>query len=256
MEHSINGEKKLVGPVISNLPLAIIVVNKDRRVMLSNKAAEFISGKTEGEMFNLRGGDVLGCAYANDDINGCGYGSECQGCQIRRAVLDAFKEKTNKTLLDANLILQEYGKRYLKISATYLDIESIERDLIDLERRRSRGRRQSDIDKELVIVSIEDVTEFKKKEKLEAVIETVGAACHELNNPLQGLVGYLQLIELKIINNNIDRDKILKYINETNVIIDRMKSVVANLMELKEYHTKPYLDGKILDVEKSNGVDS
>ena len=238
----------LVKPVISNLPLAIIVVNKDRRVMLSNKAAQFISGKTEGEMFNLRGGDVLGCIHANDDPRGCGYGEACDGCEIRDAVLDAFKEKTSKNLLETNLVLKEFGKRDLKVTATYINIDKIKREVVELERRKNLGRRQSDLDKELVIVSVEDVTEFKQKEKLAAVVETVGAACHELNNPLQSVIGNLDLLKMRIANKELTEEKLLESINRIYKSSTRMGSIVSKLMDLKQYKTKEYLNSRILDI--------
>ena len=246
-----NEQDVLVRPVISNLPVAIIVVNKDRRVMLSNKAAELISGKTEGQMFNLRGGDVLGCIYANDK-NGCGYAEACQGCQIRDAVVNAFKEKTSRTVLDTNLILKEYGKRDLKVSATYINIEDIQREIVEHERRRTPGRRKSDIDKELVIVAVEDVTEFRKKERLEAAMETVGAACHGMNNPLQSITGNLDLMKIEMCNCQ-DPSKILTMIDNMNRATDRLKEIAKQLLNLKEYQTVDYPGGtKILDVEKSS----
>jgi nitrogen fixation/metabolism regulation signal transduction histidine kinase len=240
----------IVKPVITNLPVAIIVVNKDRRVMLSNKAAEFISGKTEGQMFNLRGGDVLGCIYAECHKDGCGYSKECDGCQVRTAVLDAFREKTSKTLLDTNMVLKEIGKRDLKVSATYINIDDMHKQVIESERRKSLGRRQSDFDKELVIVSVEDVTEFKRREKLAAVMETVGAACHEMNNPLQAITGNIDLIRMDI-KGDLNPDKITRMIDKIEDAAQRLNKITVQLMNLKAYETKSYLSGKILDVEKS-----
>ena len=242
----------IVRPVISNLPVAIIVVNKDRRVMLSNKAAELISGKTEGQMFNLRGGDVLGCIYAQGDEKGCGYAEECQGCQIREAVVGAFREKTSKTLLDTNLILKEFGKRDLKVSATYINIEDIQKEIVEIERRRSPGRRRSDVDKELVIVAVEDVTEFRRKERLEAAIETVGAACHEMNNPLQSVISHLELIQMDIEKDSVDKENLTEKLKGMSSSLERLSETVNMLLNLKVYETKPYVDGKsILDVDKS-----
>lgn len=246
-----NEQDVLVRPVISNLPVAIIVVNKDRRVMLSNKAAELISGKTEGQMFNLRGGDVLGCIYANGE-NGCGYSEACEGCQIRDAVVNAFKEKSSKTVLDTNLILKEYGKRDLKVSATYINIEDIEKEIVLKERRKTPGRRRSDIDKELVIVAVEDVTEFRRKERLEAAMETVGAACHGMNNPLQSITGNLDLMRMEI-ETCQDPDKLVRMLDKMDKAADRLKDIAKQLLNLNQYETVDYPGGsRILDVEKSS----
>ncbi len=254
MTDDISTEESLVKPVISNLPVAIIVVNKDRRVMLSNKAAEQISGRTEGQMFNLRGGDVLGCIHA-DCEKGCGYSERCQGCEIRQAVLDAFKDKSSKTLTDTNLILKEFGKRDLKISATYINIEEIQREIVEIERRKTPGRRQSDIDKELVIVAVEDVTEFKRRERLIAAMETVGAACHEMNNPLQSMTGSLDLMymDLKKGLEHTDPEKHKNMLDNMERSIQRLNDIITKLQNLKVYESKKYPGGSsILDVDKSS----
>ena len=238
----------LVKPVISNLPLAIIVVNKDRRVKLANKAAKIISGKSRSEMLNLRGGEILGCIYADNDKGGCGYGEKCEICEIRNTVITAFEQQTSKTLSDTNLILKDIGKRDLKISATYINLDTIQQEIIESERRENTGRRQSDLDKELVILSIEDITEFKQKEKLATVVETVGAACHELNNPLQSVVGNLDLIRMKLDKHELTDENLLKSINTIYSASTRMTDIISRLMNLKEYKTKDYLKDKILDV--------
>ena len=250
-----SNDDTLVKPVISNLPVAIIVVDRDRRVMLSNKAAELISGKTEGEMFNLRGGDVLGCVYADASKEGCGYSKICEGCKIRNAVLEAFEKKTNNTSLETKLVLQEFGERDLKVSATYINIDTIKQEIIEEERRKRVGRRISDKTKELVIVSVEDVTEFKKKERLAAAMETIGAACHELNNPLQSVTGNIDLMRMELNDKDFDKDSINRMIDKIDTASKRIGDIVSKLINLKVYETKKYLNSEILDVEKSTKIE-
>ena len=47
--------------VIDNLPSAVIVVDRDRRVLLANRQAVVLAHKSKEEFFGLRGGEAFGC---------------------------------------------------------------------------------------------------------------------------------------------------------------------------------------------------
>jgi PAS domain S-box-containing protein len=101
-----------------------------------------------------------------------------------------------------------------------------------------------------------DVTEHKQAEneklqgeKLQAAIETAGAACHELNQPLQTILG---LTELALQDLPIDDPQ--RSVFETILSqAEKMGEVTGRLNRLTHYRTKPYLDKRrILDIKKSS----
>lgn len=101
------------------------------------------------------------------------------------------------------------------------------------------------------VLIIEDVTDFKAKEKLEAVVETIGATCHEMNNPLQAVIGNLDLMRMRLDMDNFDKDKFLSMIGKAGEASGRITDIIEKLMNLKTYQTKKYLSSSILDVENS-----
>ncbi len=78
--------------VIDNLPCAIIVVNKDRRVLLGNKMAEIFANKTKVEFFGLSGGEAFGCVNSKTNPKGCGFAPACEFCTLMNTVYSNIKK--------------------------------------------------------------------------------------------------------------------------------------------------------------------
>ncbi len=98
-----------------------------------------------------------------------------------------------------------------------------------------------------------DITERKQaeeerlqREKIQAVLETAGAACHELNQPLQAISGYSTLLSMELSEKNPLYGKVRKIKEE----IDRMGEITAKLMGITRYETKVYSgEKKIIDLD-------
>jgi signal transduction histidine kinase len=105
-----------------------------------------------------------------------------------------------------------------------------------------------------LIESFVDLTQLKrleaehiKREKLQAAFEIAGAVCHEMNQPLQAIVGQSELL---IENGNLD----VATLNKIKLIkdqADRMGAVTRKLTRITRYETKEYLDCKIIDLDRS-----
>ena len=116
-----------------------------------------------------------------------------------------------------------------------------------------------DVDgEEWLIESISDITELKRaelerleKEKLQALVETAGAVCHEMNQPLMGISGYGELALMELDAGHPVRPEIEKVLEQ----VGRMTEITRKLMRITNYRTKAYLSGKILDIDSSTQVD-
>jgi len=103
---------------------------------------------------------------------------------------------------------------------------------------------------------IRDISDRKKaekerlqKEKLEGVLEMAGAACHELNQPLQIISGYYKLL-IKDIPDDHSLNANVKIIQEQ---IYKMGEITKKIMKITKYETKPYTHGSIIiDIDKSS----
>ena len=90
--------------------------------------------------------------------------------------------------------------------------------------------------------------EKRHREKLEGVLEMAGTICHELNQPIQIVSGYVDLLSMDISEDSQTGKKL----DEMKGQINRMGIVTKKLMSLKDYTTRDYIGiGKIIDIEKS-----
>ncbi|MBF0118398.1 MAG: response regulator [Desulfobacterales bacterium] len=109
-------------------------------------------------------------------------------------------------------------------------------------------------EKKAYLLSIRDITKRKEleervieEEQLRVLIETTGAICHELHQPMQAILGYCDLLMLKM-KDEQNFTTIQKISNQ----IQRMSNITKKLSQITRYKTKNYLgDKKIIDIENS-----
>lgn len=104
-----------------------------------------------------------------------------------------------------------------------------------------------------------DITDKKRadqerlqREKLQGVLEMAGAVCHELNQPIQAISGYSELMLMDLQEESPLYEKI-KAINEQ---VNKMGDITRKLMEITRYETEDYIGGtKIIDIDKASKKD-
>jgi len=74
-----------------------------------------------------------------------------------------------------------------------------------------------------------------------------GAVCHELNQPMQAVLGYSEIIMKDLEDDSPLYDKIKNIAQE----IDRMGAMTNKIMRIAQYETKDYLKSKIIDIDKA-----
>jgi len=91
--------------------------------------------------------------------------------------------------------------------------------------------------------------ESREREKLQGVLEMAGAVCHELNQPLQSVSGFSEmlLMDLESGDRNYETLKTIKS------GIDRIGELTRKIMNISRYQSKPYLSrSKIIDIEEAS----
>ena len=89
----------------------------------------------------------------------------------------------------------------------------------------------------------------KQKERLQIIVETAGAVCHELNQPLMAISGYSELMLMMLSEEDPVYDKNLKILEQVN----RMGKITGKLMGITKYRTKSFgRGGKIIDIDKAS----
>jgi PAS domain S-box-containing protein len=90
-----------------------------------------------------------------------------------------------------------------------------------------------------------------RKEKLEGVLETAGAVCHEFNQPLQALSGYTELLDMQLAGREAHG-----FIEKLTIQIERMRDITDHLQGITRYETTEYAGNtKIIDLYKASEKD-
>ena len=87
------------------------------------------------------------------------------------------------------------------------------------------------------------------RERLEGVLETAGGVCHEFNQPLQALSGFLEILAVKVAFSDEAASVVEKALTQVN----RMGTITDKLQGITRYETMNYgKNAKIIDIHKSS----
>ncbi len=92
------------------------------------------------------------------------------------------------------------------------------------------------------------LNEMREREKLQGVLEMAGAVCHELNQPLQSVSGFSEML-LMDLEKTDPKYETLRTIKKE---IDRIGELTRRIMKITRYQAKPYLKGRIVDIHQAS----
>jgi phosphoserine phosphatase RsbU/P len=92
-------------------------------------------------------------------------------------------------------------------------------------------------------------TKLREKEKLQGALEMAGAVCHELNQPLQAVSGYAELLLM----NSREKDSSYHLLKNIKLGVERMGLLTQKIMGVSTYRTKDYTSqkNKIIDIDNA-----
>ncbi len=91
-----------------------------------------------------------------------------------------------------------------------------------------------------------------QQEKLQGVLEMAGAVCHELNQPLQTVMGFSELLLMDLKTDDPNYQRITTIMAE----IARIGELTGKIMTITHYQSKPYLKSKIVDIDQASKHES
>lgn len=199
--------------ILDKMSEGIIEINSERRIVFANPA---ILSMIDIPEENLLGSHFVDLFSGDEHLR-----------------VSDLMEKTDKR-----------SKRITEDSPLRLNKHYITLDVLSL-----------DEDESVLLIVLRDVTEHKqaesvllKSQKLQGVLEMAEAICYELNEPIQAILGYSDLLLLEMANDNPFYDKIRK-VNEQ---VQKLGSITYKLSCITKYETTDHLNGKIIDIDKSS----
>ena len=94
--------------------------------------------------------------------------------------------------------------------------------------------------------------ERAQREKFQGVLETAGGVCHEMNQPLQVISGYAEIM----MNETPPEHKMFRMARQVSEQVDRMADITTKLQKITHYETMDYGEhARIIDIHKSSRSD-
>lgn len=91
--------------------------------------------------------------------------------------------------------------------------------------------------------------ELREREKLQGVLEMAGAVCHELNQALQSVTGFSELLLLDMETS----DPKYEWLKNIKTGIERLSELTRKITKITRYQSKSYLNrSKIIDIERAS----
>ena len=97
------------------------------------------------------------------------------------------------------------------------------------------------------LIQREAIERQAEKEKLKTALETAGGVCHKLNQPLQYVLGAIQIMMMDL---GPDDDK-FGQLDKMREKVEQMGQITAKMAKITRYHTRAHAGGQhILDIDK------
>lgn len=215
--------KEYLQRVIDSSFDAIVSADTHGKLVLYNRAAERLFGYPAAEVV----GQHLGKFYPLDSARSMMRLMRDGSGQVEGAKIDIVHPDGTTIPVSFSGALVRDGERVLGSLGVYTDL-----------------RAQRQMEKKLE----EAQAELLLKERRAAVAALAGAAAHELNQPLQSVLGYTELLERKIERGDLGEAR--RSLDVIHGEVERMAEIVRKIGTITRYETKAYVgEAEILDLD-------
>lgn len=216
----VGDELRRIRAAVDDASEAVLIVNNDQKPVYFNVAFGHLFGCKPAEMEEKKiDFFFVDREFAGDILAGIHRGASWQG-EIQMV---SSKERDFTAFLRATPIMDD---EFDVTGALFLCTDITEQKQVEKERL--------------------------QREKLQGVIEMAGAACHELNQPMQVISGYSELL-LRQMSNGKESDQLGRRLSEIVQQISRMSEITGKLNNITRYETQEYIEGaRIIDIDRAS----
>jgi PAS domain S-box-containing protein len=155
-EQALREDEEELAVVYDNVPLLMLLLDGDRHICKANRFTEQFTGASAEGLFGQRSGEGLRCLHALEDPRGCGYGPHCEGCMVRRTVLDTFATGHSHQQVEITLHLSIAGKTQevvFLLSTAKLEVRGQPRVLVTLQDVTERKLAEDELRRQLCLMN-------------------------------------------------------------------------------------------------------
>jgi PAS domain S-box-containing protein len=92
LEKSLTDSHEELNAMIENMPLVMLLLDRDRKIRKMNSAAVDFIRSQDSEIEDRRAGNVMHCINSINSPQGCGLSPDCFNCALRRIITDTFEK--------------------------------------------------------------------------------------------------------------------------------------------------------------------
>jgi PAS domain S-box-containing protein len=218
-------DRDFLNDLIQDAIEGIIITDIDGHILVINRTTEKVLGYNSSEAVEkLRFQDILPQDYSEDiidEFNNKRFGSRAT-ISMGKKLFISKKREAIPVMLTARLI----GKSgdFTGIIWQFVDM----RELINAQEK---------------LMELTENLEIARKKAFTAAL--AGTAAHEMNQPLQSIMGYVELLTKRAKEGTIEH----KYLTTINQECERMSQIIKNIANITRYKTKEYVgSARIIDI--------
>lgn len=206
--------------VLKTAPTPLLAVDEQHRLLWVNDKAARSTATSPGRSRRMRYGNFLGCRHAETPFSQNAPGKACRQCELRKAIEYTWHTCKGVQFKSVTLTGRDGQPRKLEVSTSRISTP--------------KGP--------AVVVAFEDLTERKSEDllatanqHLTTAIETAGAICHDLSQPLMTISGYIQLMQMEVAKDSSHYARLEKI--HTQVL--KMAALTKKIMDLRNVRLRP-----------------
>ncbi len=223
-------DRDFLNDLIQEAIEGIIITNVDGQILVFNKTTEKVLGYQSSEVVEkMRIQELLPQDYSEDiidEFHNRRFGSRNMVSMGKKLFISKKKEAV-PVMLNAKLIGR--SNDFTGIIWQFIDM----RELINAQEK---------------LVELSENLEIARKKAFTAAL--AGTAAHEMNQPLQSIMGYVELLTKRAKEGTLEH----KYLLTINQECERMAQIIKNIANITRYKTKEYVgSAKIIDINNDEG---
>jgi len=223
-------DRDFLNDLIQDAIEGIIITNLDGQILVFNKTTEKVLGYSSLEVVEkMKIQELLPQDYSEDiidEFNTKRFGSKAT-ISMGKKLFVSKKREAIPVMVTARIVgrSQDFGG----IIWQFIDM----RELINAQEK---------------LAELTENLEIARKKAFTAAL--AGTAAHEMNQPLQSIMGYVELLTKRAKEGTIE----YKYLQTINQECERMAQIIKNIANITTYKTKEYVGStKIIDIEDDEG---